>query len=485
MVRVFRLGHRRLWLDELTTSLYTRETWAALLGPVGRIDVHPPFYYSLQKAWLVFGSSPASMRALPVLFGVAAIPLLFVLGRRLFGERIGLIAAFLMTTAPLHVEQSRELRMYSLLTASALVALIGLAYALPALQRDTGTRMARPWRAWGLYVIGSVSAFYAHNTALLLPVLSTMLVVAMALRGRATTADLWRCLAAGALILVFAAPWLWVLGGHVATTLANFWIPKPTPIYALSQISGIYPYPSYLKLAMLLLCVAGLWVLRRRTTGLAFVGAFVAGQPLVIWLLSLIRPIMLIRVMVWPSALTLFLPAALLARIVRPLAMCGAIAIVVIAQLLTIRHLYPPEAQSDDFAFLAPRLRAFEPGTDRLLLSFQMLENSVRHASPEPFDRSRVVAMTYGDRRESLEAFFRSSHVRRDQLLEELRSAERIWVVDEIAPQFPIPAGDAVRPQIDRLAAAGRIVGRWTSGNLSLTLIDKTSSSFDVTDRLP
>lgn len=467
LVRAYRLGNPVLGMDEQTTILFTREAWGALLGPVGRIDLHPPWYYLLQKAWSAFGTDAGTMRLLPAILGTACIPLLFVLGRRLLNARIGLIAAFLLTTAPLHVQQSRELRMYPLLALSALIAMIGLAYALPrdgqSVRRGTG---------WLLYIAGCVSAFYAHNTAVLLPILATTLVLALWISRQVDRAVFRDCLVASAVVALLAAPWLLMQLQNMSTTLGNYWVPETTLPYALGQISGIYPYPRYIKVAFLALCIAGVMVLRFRREVLAFIGAFAGGQPLTMWALSYIQPILLIRAMAWPSVLTLLLPAAVFARASRLATVIGLTTAMLVTQGWVIADQFPSQRQSTDFSALAPHLQEFDPAHDRLLLSFQMLENQVRLDAPEPFDNSRVLALTHADRHETIEKFFRSRHVLRANIESEVAGADRIWIVEEIASPFPVVPKDDVMPYIDRVRNMGTEVRRWTAGNLALSVVE-------------
>jgi len=430
-----------------------------------------------------------AMRALPVLLGSACIPVLFLIGRRVIGARAGIVAAFLLTTAPLHVEQARQLRMYPLLTLAALTAIAGLVHALSTFDHDAsrssgGSRGA----AWSAYVIGSVLAFYAHGTALLLPVLATLVVIALRLAGLATVLDLQRCLWAGAAFAVGVAPWMLVLHGHVMSTLADFWIPEPTLGYVIGQFSGLLPYHRAVKVLFLLLCAAGVWTLRGRLASLLLIGGFASGQPLSMWVLSFMRPVLLIRAMVWPTALLMLLPAAGLERLKRNSWIGIATAALVLLQALSLRAQYPPRIQATEHAEIVRPLSAFDPSRDQLVLAFQALENSVRYEMPRIFDQSKVIALNYGDRPEALRGFFRSRHVLRTELLDSVRGADRVWLLTELLPKFPIPVDDDVSPSLAALAGRGRQVGRWESGNLALTLVDlrgPPDAGFDSAGAVP
>src|SRR5207302_9729664 len=92
------------------------------------LDTHPPGYYWTLKAWGdAFGSSELALRSLSAAWGVAAVVLTFLIGRRLFGLLAGSVAALLLAVAPLAVYYSQEVRMYAQVTALWLLA--GSAYS--------------------------------------------------------------------------------------------------------------------------------------------------------------------------------------------------------------------------------------------------------------------------------------------------------------------------------------------------------------------
>ncbi|MBD5656449.1 MAG: glycosyltransferase family 39 protein, partial [Candidatus Eremiobacteraeota bacterium] len=83
---------------------------------------HPPLYYVLSHVWMDrFGSSVAAIRALPVLFGLLALPVAYWLAFELFGSAtIALLATALLAISPFHVLYAQEAREYSLWTLAIL-----------------------------------------------------------------------------------------------------------------------------------------------------------------------------------------------------------------------------------------------------------------------------------------------------------------------------------------------------------------------------
>jgi 4-amino-4-deoxy-L-arabinose transferase-like glycosyltransferase len=121
-LRLVNLGGRTLWYDEAFAVLFAEKGWDAMidgtLTPVegGAADVHPLLYYATLNAWMdVFGQGAAAVRMYSVLIGVATVFATFLLARDWFGDRTGLVAAFITAVAPFHVQYSQETRMYALL----------------------------------------------------------------------------------------------------------------------------------------------------------------------------------------------------------------------------------------------------------------------------------------------------------------------------------------------------------------------------------
>lgn len=124
VMRSYGLDKEGFWGDEYAqTQLYPLPLhytcWYALI----KHGFGPPDFII---GWLMWRISPAEwMCRLPsVLWGIAATGLLFVLGRRLWDARAGLIAAGLLALSPMHIMLSRDARPYSICIAFVLLTLI-------------------------------------------------------------------------------------------------------------------------------------------------------------------------------------------------------------------------------------------------------------------------------------------------------------------------------------------------------------------------
>ena len=175
-LRLETLGRRPLWFDERFTffmadharslrgiwKVATRDAWE-----------HPPLHYAVTYLAMRVSHAPAMVRFPSALCGVLTVPLLALLGRRLFDARTGLVAGLLLALSIYHVHVSMDARPYALL----LLLLAGEYLALFT-YRETGER-------WLLVPFAACAAasLYTHHLALA----AQLAVVVLALWDVATT----------------------------------------------------------------------------------------------------------------------------------------------------------------------------------------------------------------------------------------------------------------------------------------------------------
>jgi dolichyl-phosphate-mannose-protein mannosyltransferase len=106
----------------VVTSLIGAEpVWKVAV--VMQSDVHPPLYFILLRLWQdIFGDSDEAARGLSVVAGVAAVALIFDVGRWWGGTTVGLWAALLMAVAQPQINLSQDARPYALATLLVLAA---------------------------------------------------------------------------------------------------------------------------------------------------------------------------------------------------------------------------------------------------------------------------------------------------------------------------------------------------------------------------
>lgn len=132
------LGFQPLRIDETVQVGLTELPVQEMLRQLPRNDPHPPGFHLLLKTWTtVAGISPFAARVPSVVFGLLAIWAIFLLGRRLGGERTGLLAAGLLSGSLFFLHYAQTARMYTLLLALTTFSLASLlAYIQEGRPRD-------------------------------------------------------------------------------------------------------------------------------------------------------------------------------------------------------------------------------------------------------------------------------------------------------------------------------------------------------------
>lgn len=468
VVLVFRVQNIAYQFDEVVSLAYAQETWASLFGPNWSSDTHRPYYYIVQKVWnAAFGTDRLAVRSLNIVLGVLCVPLIYVIARRLGGRDVARYSTLCFILMPLFVYQSREARMYPLMNLSILVATAALVVLFEIYARTPSARTERPrlW-LWAVFVLGAASAFYAHSTGILFVALCGAVLVAgiamqklyaVALRDFA-----FACVVLGLVCLPAVLPMIF----HVRTTLSDFWIPASSLGWIYSQFVGAYPFPAWGKPIILMLLCVGFWSARQHPMALTLLVVFVVGQPLMVLGLSFLKPILIVRVIVWPTMFAAIVLGFAVASFGRRYSMT-ALAVVLGVQILALRPYYPAAAQFSDIDLLQDRLAEFDPAQDVLILGSQDFEYALRWNHPDLITAD-VRAFNYGDRRQIFEAVNRTTFVDRADAQGLKPDGSRLWILSEVRPKFPIPPEDSVSQALSLVAAKGTLLDSLDAGSLRL-----------------
>ena len=287
LLRVFALGNKGLWLDETFSVWMASHSVAEMLQWIVRIDQHPPLYYLLLHYWIALnGGTPYYVRLLSVLFGAGTIPIIYLIGKRMSGVVMGLVAAVFLALSLFNIYFAQETRMYTLLTFNAAVAIYALvrlltdaravrpigsqfreylhAWRTPGpVEPDTQaefsyrdeTRYQSGWRAWILrhrwlpirtietdlawvaLIVFSAATMLSHNTAVLFPLATNIFVLGLMLFQRIKKSGSPPSLQAPSLgnwvkaqigIFLLWSPWIVFFIRQASAVYQRFWIPEPT-----------------------------------------------------------------------------------------------------------------------------------------------------------------------------------------------------------------------------------------------------------------
>lgn len=189
VLRFATLGLQGYHHDEVITAARVLDgSFGHMLHEVRASESNPPLYYVLAWFWAhLFGLGEVGLRSLSALFGVAVIPVGYLIGSRLASRPTGLVLAGLLAFNPMLIWYSQEARSYALLI---FFGALSMYFFVSALDRQRGADI-------GLWALASALALCSHYFAVFLVGIEAIWL-ALALRSR------WRSLlpAFAALLLV-------------------------------------------------------------------------------------------------------------------------------------------------------------------------------------------------------------------------------------------------------------------------------------------
>lgn len=291
LVRLIVLNAQSAWLDEAYSLAVARHSLGFVISFTDQYDFHPPLYYVVLHIWgSLVGFGVTQGRVLSLLCGVAAVPLLYLLGRQLFDRITGLIAATLLAVSPIAAWYSDETRMYAMVFLAVLTAMIVLVCAL---------RSHDGW-AWASYVLLAALAFYLDYSA-------AFVLLGAALYAFVTTRRTERrqVIVSHTALALLIVPVLLIMYEQTRNGAGIAWIPVPTAsrvgaslLDLLSQYSAV---PGLLSVLGLVLAMFGLFALLRDWSeprlrhSYTFLASIVLVPLAVALLVSVIHPVFLTR----------------------------------------------------------------------------------------------------------------------------------------------------------------------------------------------
>lgn len=130
-LRLYHLSQQSLWFDEwliyisLLCDNFTHCIYLFLIL-VPEMAITPLYLAASFLQSTIFGTQVPVLRLLSLIPGVLSVFFIFLLGRKIAGNRCGLIAALCLALSPQHIWHNQEIRPYSLLFLFCIVSLLGL-----------------------------------------------------------------------------------------------------------------------------------------------------------------------------------------------------------------------------------------------------------------------------------------------------------------------------------------------------------------------
>lgn len=374
-LRFYRLSAQSFWNDE-GNSARIAERPLKLIWEGAAADIHPPGYYLLLHYWRALcGHSEFSLRSFSALAGVLTVVFTFLLGRRLFNERVGTMAALVGAVSPFAIYYAQEARMY---------ALLGLLSVLSTYLLAAGSIP--------LYLITCVAGLYTHYAFPFVLFVHNLWVGLWWLAEGRHRADWKRLMLTWAglqmIMVLLYLPWLpialrSVTGWPAAGREYRLWEAMLDVLRVLTVGQTLPPVQARVRVALVeavLLLTLSLWPRRATGTRLSAVGImlYLAIPVSLIFALGLYKPewLKFLLVVLPPFHILMALGADNLGRsISRRPALSSVLSALLLLPCLfplapSLRNLYfDPSYARDDYrgiaAFIASRLR---PG-DAIILN--------------------------------------------------------------------------------------------------------------------
>ena len=283
-LRLLYLPVRAFWFDEAFTYEIAKlpfvQIWPAVLT-----DSNPPLYYLLIHFLLFLSKNPLVLRLPSLVFNLATIWLTFLIGKKLFPNRVAVVTTILLAISPLQIYLATEARLHAL----AGLFLVGIIHSF----FDLTTTVNR--KNLVFFVLWSILGLYTQYYILLVFLPLTILVFT---EPKKLTPIKWTQLLS--LIFLIWSPWLAaaLITPHSPCACPPTWLSLPASL--VSPILGgigevtLRAFPN-LPTSIQLIFVAAVFF-----AGVFFVkGFFYSHKPMLI----LVFPLFLL------TAGSLFVPA--------------------------------------------------------------------------------------------------------------------------------------------------------------------------------
>ena len=194
-----------LWRDEAFSVLLSLKNFGEIISITAK-DFSPPLYYFLLHLWIkVFGLNEIAVRSLSVLFLILTAVSTYFLAKKLFSQKVGRLAFFLILLNPFLFYYSFEARFYTMLCFLATLSFYFLIT-----------------ERWPLFVLFSLLGLYTHNFMVFS--LAGAVPAYMLIKGLEKKKQLF--LSLGAIACGFL-PWITVLFSQTKSVASGFWIQRP------------------------------------------------------------------------------------------------------------------------------------------------------------------------------------------------------------------------------------------------------------------
>ncbi|MDP9466579.1 MAG: glycosyltransferase family 39 protein, partial [Actinomycetota bacterium] len=140
-----------MWHDEVFTAFVATRPTSLLLTILAKREGNMPLYYLLMHVWAQGGTEAGWLRVPSALAAVATVPVTALVARRVFDDRVAVLAGLLLAVNAFVLDFAREARTYPL-------AMLLAATTTLLLLKAVESRSRRAWAAFGLVGLLAIGA---------------------------------------------------------------------------------------------------------------------------------------------------------------------------------------------------------------------------------------------------------------------------------------------------------------------------------------
>lgn len=231
-LRLFHLDYQSLWLDEMHTMLFSdpATSWAKYWQEVGA-DVHPPLYYTLLRTlFATIAYTSVMARMVSAIAGILSIWAIFLLGREIRDNKLGLVAAAITTLNYYAISYSQEARNYMLAFLLVTFSFLYLIRLLKTLQLKHSI--------W--YSVYTLLLLYCHYYAVFVICAQILIGLIFFANEQKENRALFikRFLLSAAIVTVGFSPWIQFLSS--VTAVKTTWIPMPSNRFVIEYFNEYF-----------------------------------------------------------------------------------------------------------------------------------------------------------------------------------------------------------------------------------------------------
>ncbi len=197
-----------LWGDESFAAVLASKPYLEIVTTVAR-DTSPPLYYLSLHTWMIFfGQGEASIRALSFVFFLLTCFFVYLIGKKLWDQKTGILAALFCFLNPFLFQYAFEGRMYAILLLTSTAA----TYFYLAKNRLG-------------YILAATTALYSHHFSIFVIFTHFLWEIPNLFKKKK---GFIKTIKSYIIIGLLYLPWLYPLYYQTSLVGSGFWLGKPT-----------------------------------------------------------------------------------------------------------------------------------------------------------------------------------------------------------------------------------------------------------------